>query len=334
MATYVVSKVDGNSYCVTNGQFMRHLRDNQLTRREYHEMYVTGVVELCPYCLKPKTFVRSTSSYGQTCGSRKCCGLFLQETKLNYTDEKNAEINKKRSETVLAKYGVEHVAQTPEVISNRKKLAQAIMPDGRTSNDHRQEQVRATKLARYGDQYYNNKAKIKESKARHTPEQITLTNSKRASTNQERYGIDYIVLSSNIITNSMKGNNKIKDFKFPSGRTVGIRGAEPKAIKTLLSSYTEEAFLVADFYDLNSNMPIIKYIDSYNRHHRYYPDIYIPKEKRIIEVKSRWWYDGHGKEKHANRLERNQLKRQASLAAGYQFEFWIYERSSSLTVIK
>ena len=65
------------------------------------------------------------------------------------------------------------------------------------------------------------------------------------------------------------------------------------------------------------------------RDNLYYPDIFIPAEQRIIEVKSRWWFDSNGGDKYATRLENNMRKRQAALDAGYKFEFWIINDKAS-----
>lgn len=49
---------------------------------------------------------------------------------------------------------------------------------------------------------------------------------------------------------------------------------------------------------------------------KYYPDIYIKSENKIIEVKSSWTYEKN--------LVKNILKALATMKLGYSFEFWIY----------
>lgn len=50
-AIYIKSKIDGNNYCKSNGQFTRHLKHHSLTYQQYYERYVTGIVMKCG-CLK------------------------------------------------------------------------------------------------------------------------------------------------------------------------------------------------------------------------------------------------------------------------------------------
>ena len=65
----------------------------------------------------------------------------------------------------------------------------------------------------------------------------------------------------------------------------------------------------------------------------YYPDIYIPKENKIVEVKSRWWWDGNGDEKHKSRLINNLKKRQSVLAKGFMYELWLFEDSKNYRIL-
>ena len=62
-----------------------------------------------------------------------------------------------------------------------------------------------------------------------------------------------------------------------------------------------------------------------NKKHRYYPDLYIPKDNLIIEVKSQWTYNSQQKWYNTNLL-----KRQACIAAGYKFKFMIFDKDGNL----
>jgi hypothetical protein len=67
---------------------------------------------------------------------------------------------------------------------------------------------------------------------------------------------------------------------------------------------------------------------------KYYPDIYIPKENKIIEVKGRWWWDGNGIEKYKSRLVNNLKKRSAVLDTGYNYEVWLFEDRKNYRILK
>lgn len=62
-------------------------------------------------------------------------------------------------------------------------------------------------------------------------------------------------------------------------------------------------------------MPELWYnYESKNR--RYYADIFIPKENKIIEVKSKWTF--------SVKKEQHYQKRKSCLDNGFNFEFWIF----------
>ena len=109
-----------------------------------------------------------------------------------------------------------------------------------------------------------------------------------------------------------KSSFKYKDYIFPSGKIVKIQGYEYKALDELLIKYHEDSIFV-------DNIPIIEYIGSDNRKHFYHPDIYIPEENLIIEVKSKWTHSGK-----IEWLETNILKEKACIAAGFNFKWMIY----------
>lgn len=99
----------------------------------------------------------------------------------------------------------------------------------------------------------------------------------------------------------------------PSGAIRRVQGYEPFALTDLLHhGYTEEQIVTG-----RTGIPRIQYTaDSKARYH--FPDIFIPHENRIIEVKSTWTY--------ACKEDNIQLKKTASEEAGYCYEIWCYDR--------
>ena len=54
----------------------------------------------------------------------------------------------------------------------------------------------------------------------------------------------------------------------------------------------------------------------------FYPDIYIPSENKIIEVKSTFTYDKFE--------EKNEEKLTSTAAQGYNIEYWIFNKKGKL----
>lgn len=116
-----------------------------------------------------------------------------------------------------------------------------------------------------------------------------------------------------VFKKSQQGLSKRKSFQFASGKIIRVRGNEPTALKELLLIYADEDIIAGD--ELSLSIPYIQC----GKKHKYYPDIYIPKDNLIIEVKSKWTYSGK-----PEWLETNLLKEQACKDAGYNFRFMIY----------
>jgi len=137
---------------------------------------------------------------------------------------------------------------------------------------------------------------------------------KRISTVIRRYGVDNIMKDVGIFSRSRRYNNK--SLTLPSGQVRLYQGFEDVAILHLLQTYSEDEIISE-----RTHLPVI----IYDATRRYFPDIYIPKDNLIIEVKSTWTYRQH--------FERNQLKKKAAEQAGYSFQFWICSNSSLTEII-
>lgn len=96
-----------------------------------------------------------------------------------------------------------------------------------------------------------------------------------------KYGVDNAMKCDEIALKSSKNAYTLKPYTLPSGKIIKVQGYEPFAINTLLKTYDE-----CDIITSRTKMPKFLYVTLDNKLHRYYPDIYIPKDNLIIEVKS------------------------------------------------
>ena len=161
--------------------------------------------------------------------------------------------------------------------------------------------IRKTNIKKYGTEYGFQSKIIKE---------------KIKKTNLEKYGVEN--QSQRIeIQKKQKSScyHNLKKYTFNTGEIVNVRGYEPKALKLLeLQGYT--------YNDIEIETLQIKY--KYNdKNYYHYPDIYIPNENRIIEVKSDWTF----------KKENNIQKKISSIEQGYLYEFWIFDSKGKLTIL-
>lgn len=89
--------------------------------------------------------------------ARESVGISVSKTKQQYTTEEKEQINKKREETTLKKYGVTNNGQTSVALANHLTFYNDEKKVSRVTS-----QIRRTKLANHGDENFNNREKAEE----------------------------------------------------------------------------------------------------------------------------------------------------------------------------
>ena len=328
-STYIESKIDNKRYCKTNGQFTRHLRNNQISYKEYHETYVTGYTPLCE-CLRPLTFIQSSEGYAGSCGDPKCVGKNVSNTKQNWSEEERQRDRRNKSKASLQRTEDEIRQQKQRTIeTNKRKYG----TEWSTQSENNIEKSKKTKLERYGDEYYNNSDKTSKSWQSKSTEEVSIIVDKRRKTNFDRYGVESAFMKPEALERSAKSNSKGKEFIMPSGKIVGVRGYENVALTELLKIYDEDEIEIDDRMS-TYNLPIFEYVSYSQRRMKYYPDFIVRRENKIIEIKGRWWWDANGRDGYDGRLINNLRKRQSVIDAGYQYEVWLFENKKKYKVLK
>lgn len=196
-------------------------------------------------------------------------------------------VKDKKKETFIEKYGVNHQLKIPEV-------AAAVAKKNSENAMERLAVAAQTKLEVYDDENYNNRIKYKE-------------------TCVEKFGVENPSQNAEVHAKKMTSQFRTKEFIFPSGKIVRLQGYECKAVTELLKIYNESEIITE-----TELIPVIPYTCDDNKHHAYFPDIYIPKDNMLIEVKSQYTYNGF-----EGWYRTNILKQNASIAAGYKHKFMI-----------
>lgn len=223
-------------------------------------------------------------SEGYTC--LKCTYGIRAETQKKLYEERGDEIREKIKATMIERYGVEHPAYSDEI----------------------RDRIKNTMVERYGVEHA---FQVPEFKA------------KAEATNIERYGVRHPMQNAEEREKHAKSMYKEKEYKFPSGRTVKCQGYEPFAYDMLVKQFPEEDILVERDISAHNEIPIFWY-EYEGKQHRYYPDICIWSQKKIIEVKSP--YTAQVKP------EILQLKRESVLKNKFLYEMWIFDSKGNLTI--
>ena len=208
----------------------------------------------------------------------------------------NIEIKKKRKLLLLNKYNVENISQLDDV-KNKKKIASNIKygVDYPLQHNKVKEKREETNIERYGVKNQFQIDNIKE---------------KIIKTNLEKYGVEHVSQSQEIQEKIQKNSKKFKLYKMPSGIERKVQGYEPFALDILIQTYNEEKIKTD-----RKDVPRIKYIVN-EKNKYYFPDIFIPHENKIIEVKSTWTYKC--------KTDNINQKKEACIAQGYNYEIWCF----------
>lgn len=133
---------------------------------------------------------------------------------------------------------------------------------------------------------------------------------------QSRYGVENSMhLQPFQAKVSAKRSNK--PYITPSGKSIWTQGFEWKALNILFSTYAEDDIKV------HSDVPAIWYLQDKRRIH--FPDIFVQSKNLIIEVKSGYTFRAM--------LSKNIAKMQAAIEAGFNYAFWIFEKSETPKII-
>jgi hypothetical protein len=216
----------------------------------------------------------------------------------------NEEIKQKIKQSNLERLGCEYPMQNKDVQDKSKNVC--IEKYGFKNvfqNKNIKQKSKRTCIIKYNCEYANQNEKVKD---------------KIKQTNIKKYGFEHPMQNSKIADKCNSFGNKNKLYKLPSDEIIRVQGYEPLAIDILLKKYNEN-----DIITQKKDMPIIMY--KKKTKHRYFPDIYIPKENLIIEVKSDYTYNKD--------LIKNILKALATRKSGYNFETWIFNNKKELLII-
>jgi hypothetical protein len=214
---------------------------------------------------------------------------------------KSPSIRAKILKTVKERYDQDNVSKVPAFI---EKIKEALLLKTDEQRKVIQEKKTKTSLEKYGKEHPSQAVTYEEQEKR---------NKKREETCIDRYNVRNPIQNPQIFKKMLKSSYKLKAFIMPSGKVVKVQGYEPFALEDLLKKYSESQIIVG----VDSDMPTINYI--YDDKPRVYtPDIFIPHENRIIEIKSNHTY--------YNFYDKNLSKAEECIKLNYLYEVLIYNK--------
>jgi len=134
----------------------------------------------------------------------------------------------------------------------------------------------------------------------------------------KKYGVPNVMQNAEI--NSKVSRYKLKEYIFPSGKKTIYQGYENFCLNDLIF---KDGLNEDEIYNKRKEVPNIPYF--FNGERMYFPDIYIPNQNRLIEVKSRYTFE--------NKIEQNIAKALACVNFGFKYEIRIYNNKGEIDEI-
>jgi len=278
---------------------LEHYESPTVNQMLFHYINNISEVLVCPICNNPKQVkpynARITGEfYKGTCGIKEC-------------ETKHRQI--KTEEGIMSKYGASNIGQTKHwrdsvMKTNQEKRGVDWVTQSREDFVDNKEVInkrRQTFDQKYGKDTYTETSEFLD---------------KRKETFNDNYGANHPMQNAEYFEKIAYCEFTFKNYKLPSGRVVKVQGYEPNALDILLKVYDESDLVIKDS-NISKHIGSIMY-EFEGKTRRYYPDIYIISEHKIIEVKSKYTYE--------KELDNNIAKMNACVLSGMSFEFMILDK--------
>jgi hypothetical protein len=326
---------DGCEECKHEGNFkqvLEELKDVGYTTDITAKEYVNRSTRFPGKCVRKHDVQISMEKIKQRGGCCLECRPFRTiETNMRERGVSNVfqdpVVKAKIIETNMRERGVPYSCQDPAVIAKIREVNMEKRGVGCVFQDPAiKEQIKEIHMKNRGVPYASQDPIVKqkivdtnmERRGVSYPMQDPSVRAKYVATSMERRGVPHPTQDPTI----KRTEYRSKTYTYPSGNTTSYQGYEGMCLDDLIKTegYSEDEIL-----NLRSDMPKIWY--EYNdTDHRYFPDIFLPKEKRFIEVKSKYYFDQD--------KEVNLLKQKACVDLGYKHEIRIYDRKGNFYVYK
>jgi hypothetical protein len=298
-----------NRDTIINGKCISQECENNFNKSFRELIKLNGYCADCSKNIgKLKIIETNLQKYGTKCPlqSEIVKNKTIETNMIKYGVKHNSQLNyikEQKKEKSLEKYGTECPLQS-EIVKN-KTIETNIIKYG-VKNPQQNQDIKnktiETTIERYGVKHFSQTEEFKN---------------KVIQTNLERYGVPHHSQNAEVSEVMLKNAYNIKQYTFPSGKTISYQGYENFAFDELVNI---ENVLEDDIFTNRTEVPELWYTDKNNKLRRHFVDIYIKSQNRSIEVKSVW----------TNQEKNNVLeKKESAIKLGYKYDIWIFDRNGN-----
>lgn len=288
------------------------VKTSQLPKTSQQE--IEAKCEGCGQVVKTTYITYTRCKKGFVC-SGKCrmkltnMHLFEETGCTNFSQLNSVKIKKERK--AVKKYGVKNVSQSQEIKEKKKKSCfKNHGVDNPSKSKSIQKKKSETMMKNYGVEHPFESPVIRK--------RILKTIRKKYADNT----ITNVSQVSEVMDKKIKTSIRTRNYTLPSGTTIRIQGYEHFGIDYLLSNGYSECDIIFGNKNIENQIGKI-YFHVNNKKKRYFPDIFIPSENKIIEVKSIY----------TSTLNPHLIyvKQETVIKYGYEYEMLVFNSKGILT---
>ena len=195
---------------------------------------------------------------------------------------------------MLEKYGSEHYVTSDHC---RQLMLEKYGSEHYVTSDH----CRQLMLEKYGSEHF-----------------ITCDTFKQIML--KKYGVESAMQCPELFRKAQSSSFSRKPYVSPDGKIFMVLGYEGAALDDILQKEGIKTFYAGE----DPEIPVFQYVGDDEKTHYYYPDIYIPEENRVIEVKSIYVY---------NRDPEKTLCKALQVSEDHLFELRLYNHKKEVVEI-
>jgi len=261
---------------------------------------------------------------------------FLSETFLESMKEKYGHewfcCTKAFKEIMLEKYGSEHYVTSDHC---KKQMMDRFGSEHYVTSDHCKKQMmdrfgsehyvtsdhcKKQMMDRFGSEHYVTSDHCKKQMMDRFGSEYFITSQKYRDYMLKTYGAESAMQCPELFRKAQASSFCRKPYVSPDGKTFMVLGYEGVAIDDILKQEGVKTFYAGEDVEI----PVFQYTGDDDKTHFYYPDVYLPDENRVIEIKSVYVY---------NRDPEKTLCKALKVSETHLFELRLYNHKKEVVEI-
>jgi len=227
------------------------------------------------------------------------------------------EVFDKIRKTHKVKYGVEFPLQAKEI---QDKITMTFMKTLNAPRPFLSDIYLQRMKEKYGHEWFCCTDAFKEVMVEKYGSEYFITSQKYREIMLEKYGAESAMQCPELFRKAQSSSFCRKPYISPDGKTFMVLGYEGIAMDDILKKEGIKTFYAGE----DKEIPVFQYIGDDDKTHSYYPDVYIPEENRVIEIKSVYTY---------NRDPEKTLCKALKVSESHLFELRLYNSHKEVVEI-